>query len=151
MNPHESPLHALPWLGMLLALTGCATSNVVPGAAGGEEAARVTGSVTYRERIALPPTAVIKVRLADVSRADAPSELLAEQTIAAAGRQVPIPFALAYDQAAIEAAHTYAVQVRIEDDGRLLFISDTHHPVITRDNPRHVDIVVRRVGAPAQP
>jgi putative lipoprotein len=151
MNAPNSPLHALPWLGLLLILNGCATSNVVPGTSGGAEAPRVTGSVTYHERIALPPTALVKVRLVDVSRADAPSELLAEQVIAAAGRQVPIPFALAYDAATIDPAHTYAVQVRIEDAGRLLFISDTHHPVITRDHPRHVDIVARRVAAPAQP
>jgi putative lipoprotein len=140
------PLHLL---GLFVLLTGCATANVVPDSTGGGTPAQVTGSVTYRERIALPPTAVIKVRLVDVSRADAPALLLAEQTIVAAGQQVPFAFALDYDAGAIVAAHTYAVQVRIEDDGRLLFISDTHHPVVTRDQPRHVDIVVRRVAAPA--
>lgn len=140
------------WLaGMLLALSGCTTAQVAPDSAAGGTTARVTGSVTYRERIALPPAAVVNVRLVDVSRADAPSELLAEQVIAASGRQVPIAFALAYDPSRIIAAHTYAVQVRIEDAGRLLFISDTHHPVITRGQPHHVDVVVRRVAGPAQP
>ena len=148
---NEDARRPLFLLSLLVALTGCATANVVPGSSGGAQAARVTGSVTYRERIALPPTAVIKVRLVDVSRADAPSELLAEEAIVAAGRQVPFAFELAYEPAAIRAAHTYAVQVRIEEDGRLLFISDTRHPVITRDHPSHVDIVVRRVAAPAQP
>lgn len=151
MNSNLPTLHALPWLGLFLVITGCTTANVVPGTTGGTEAARVTGSVTYRERVALPPTAVVKVRLVDVSRADAPAELLAEQAVVTAGRQVPIEFTLAYDPAAINAAHTYAVQVRIEDAGRLLFISDTQHAVITRDRPHHVDIIVRRVAAPAQP
>jgi putative lipoprotein len=151
MNPIPSPLHGLPWLGLLLVLTGCATANVVPGTDGGAATARVTGSVAYRERIALPPTAVVKVRLVDVSRADAPAELLAEQATVTAGQQVPFAFALAYDPAAINAAHTYAVQVRIEDAGRLLFISDIQHAVITRDRPHHVDIVVRRVAVPIQP
>ena len=36
-------------------------------------AATVTGTVTYRERIALPATAVVEVTVADVSRADAPA------------------------------------------------------------------------------
>ena len=147
----ESTHRPLGLLGLLFLLAGCACAQVVPAMAGDGATAQVTGSVTYRERMALPPTAVIKVRLADISRADAPAEWLAEQAIVAAGRQVPIPFALAYDPARIDAAHTYAVQVRIEDDGRLLFISDTRYPVITRDHPRHVDIVVVRVAAPAQP
>jgi len=38
-----------------------------------------------------------------------------------------------------------AVQVRIEDGGKLLFISDTIDPVITRSAPTRVDIVVRRI------
>ncbi len=100
--------------------------------------------MTYRERIALPPTAVVHVRLVDVSRADAPAVLIAEQVIRTEGRQVPFEFALAYDESRILPAHTYAVQVRIEDGGKLLFISDTVHPVITRGAPFRVDIVVRR-------
>ncbi len=105
---------------------------------------QVTGSVTYRERIALPPTAVVQVRLVDVSRADAPAVLIAEQVIRTEGRQVPFEFALAYDESRILPAHTYAVQVRIEVGDKLLFISDTMHPVITRGAPSRVDIVVRR-------
>jgi putative lipoprotein len=147
----ERTCRPLPLLGLWLLLAGCAPTQVMPASAGGVESGRVTGSVTYRERIALPPTAVVRVRLVDVSRADAPAELLAEQTIIAAGKQVPIAFALTYDPTRINAAHTYAVQVRIEDDGRLLFISDMHHPVITHEQPHHVDVVARRVAAPAQP
>ena len=140
-------------LGLLLLFAGCSAAPVVPGTGGGTAGSRVTGSVTYRERIALPPTTVITVRLVDVSRADAPAELIAEQVIHTAGRQVPFEFALEYDAARIQPAHTYAVQVRIENDGRLLFISDTMNPVITRDAPGHVDIVVRRAvaGRPTQP
>jgi putative lipoprotein len=138
----------LQWLGLLLALSGCSPSNVVPETPGGGALPQVTGTVAYRERIALPPTAVVTVRLVDVSRADAPSPVLAEQTIPTAGRQVPLSFALGYNPAAIVPAHTYAIQVRIENAGQLLFISDTHHPVITRDQPRHVDVIVRRVAAP---
>lgn len=33
----------------------------------------ITGTVAYRERIALPPNAVVTVTLEDVSLADAPS------------------------------------------------------------------------------
>ena len=87
---------------------------------------------------------MVTVRLVDVSLADAPSVLVAEQVITTAGRQVPFEFALGYDASRIQPSHTYAVQVRIEDGGRLLFISDTMNPVITRGALTRVDIVVRR-------
>ncbi len=150
MTDSESLSRGLLSLVMLLA--GCSHAQVVPGSGGGATTSptinpatsQVTGSVTYRERIALPPTAVITVRLVDVSRADAPSVLISEQVIRTEGRQVPFEFALAYDASRILSSHTYAVQARIEDGGRLLFISDTMNPVITRDAPRRVDIVLRR-------
>jgi heat shock protein HslJ len=43
----------------------------------------VTRTVTYLQRIALPPNAVIKVTLEDVSLADAPANILAEKEIPA--------------------------------------------------------------------
>ena len=36
----------------------------------------VTGTVLFRERIALPPGAVVTVRVNDVSRVDAPASVL---------------------------------------------------------------------------
>jgi hypothetical protein len=56
-------------------LTGCAATTAVPKDAAAAPA-MITGTVTYRERIALPPTAVIKVQLVDVSRADAPAVVI---------------------------------------------------------------------------
>ena len=131
-------------LSLVLFLAGCTSTQVVPSSGTGTAISKVTGSVTYRERIALPPSAVITVKLVDVSLADAPSVLVAEQVIRTERRQVPFEFALDYDPSRILPSHTYAVQVRIEDGGRLLFISDTMHPVITRGAPTRVDIVVRR-------
>ncbi len=131
-------------LSLVLFLSGCTSTHVVPATGTGTTTSKVTGSVTYRERIALPPSAVITVKLVDVSLADAPAVLIAEQVIATAGRQVPFEFALEYDAARIQPSHTYAVQVRIENGDRLLFISDTMNPVITRSAPTRVDIVVRR-------
>jgi putative lipoprotein len=130
-----------------LALAGCAATSVVP-EGGGAAPAKVTGTVTYRERIALPPTAVIKVQLVDVSRADAPAVVIGEQVIPAEGKQVPFAFEIAYDSTRIEANHSYAVQARIEDDGQLRFINDQRYAVITRGAPIHVEIVLRSVATP---
>ena len=129
-----------------LMLAGCSSVGAAP-EGGGLASARVTGTVAYRERIALPPSATIKVQLVDVSRADAPAIVLGEQVIQANGRQVPFAFEIAYDPAKIEASHSYAVQARIEDGGQLRFISDQHHAVITRDAPNEVDLVLKAVGS----
>jgi putative lipoprotein len=86
------------------------------------------GEVLYRERIALPPNAMLSVQLADVSRADAPATILGEQKIEPAG-QVPIKFEIRFDPSAIQTNMTYALQARITVDDKLWFITDTRHQV----------------------
>jgi len=109
-------------------------------------AGTVTGTVTYRQRIALPPNAVVKVRLQDVSRADAPAVLLDEQTVSTNGKQVPIPFTLKYDRAQLQPTHTYAVSAQILVDGKLQWTSTTRHEVLTRGNPsRNVTVTMNQV------
>ena len=106
----------------------------------------VTGTVVKRDRMALPPGAVITIRLQDVSRADAPAIVLDEQVITTAGEQMPIPFALSYDPAAIDERFTYQVHVRVEVDGQLWYITKTMHNVITRGAPTEgVEVLVERV------
>ncbi|AGT11144.1 YbaY family lipoprotein [Paracoccus aminophilus] len=102
----------------------------------------VSGSVIYRERMALPPGAEVSVQLVDVSRADAPSITLAETTIQPKS-QVPIPYVLSYDPARIESGHSYALQARISDQGKLLFINTTHHPYVPGE-AKQADILVER-------
>jgi putative lipoprotein len=111
--------------------------------------AEVTGTVTYRQRIALPPQAMVRVSLNDVSRADAPAELIARATIATHGRQVPIAFALPYDPSRIDPGAQYAVDARIESEGRLLYVTTQRHLVITGGHP--VTGVVIEVDPPGRP
>jgi putative lipoprotein len=110
---------------------------------------QVTGLVTYRERMALPPDSVVRVQVQDVSIADAPTTIIGEQVIVTDGAQVPIPFAVSYPTSAIQENRRYSVVARIADgEGRLLFISDTNIPVITDDNPTSdIEIVLVRVGS----
>src|SRR3546814_18047443 len=53
----------------------------------------VTGSVIYRERIALPPQAQIEVKLDDVSLHAAPQRTPGSQRFPAGGKPVPSPSA----------------------------------------------------------
>jgi uncharacterized lipoprotein YbaY len=105
--------------------------------------ASLTGSVTYRPRIALPPNAVVEVKLQEVSRLDAPAVTVAEQRIETKGRQVPIPFELNYDASRINPSYTYVVQARILVDNQLRWINTTAYQVLTRGNPaNNLEIVV---------
>lgn len=102
----------------------------------------VDGTITYLPRIALTPEAEIQVQLVDVSRADAPATVIAETTFRANGRQVPFAFALPYDPSRIQPNNSYAIQVRITEDGQLRFITTRAYLVITRGNPSTVEIIV---------
>jgi putative lipoprotein len=107
----------------------------------------VTGSVMYRQRIALPPGAVLQVRLEDVSRQDIAAETIAELVAPTRGRQVPLPFVLEYDPARIVASHAYSIQASLRLDDRLLFTTDTAHPVITAGAPTDVTIMLVQAAA----
>lgn len=109
--------------------------------------ATVTGTVTYLERILLPPTAKVTVQLLDVSLADAAATTLAEQVIDTAGQGPPYAYSLSYDPAAIKDNLSYSVRATITDGEQLIFTSTTNIPVITRGNPTSdVEILVSRVG-----
>ena len=113
-------------------------------------ASTVTGTVTYRQRIALPPDAVVRLVIEDVSRADAPATSIAEEQVPTNGKQVPIPFDVKYDPAALNPAHRYQIRATISSGGKLLFTSTAAHPVLTQGAPeKHIGILVQQ--APPEP
>lgn len=108
------------------------------------ETGSVTGTVSYLQRIALPPQAVIEVQLQDVS-STVPREIV-EKKYTLGNRQVPVPFELRFDPAKIEADHRYAMSARISVGGELRFVSDKAYPVLTAGNPTHVEMILKQVG-----
>ena len=137
----------LPAFAMLAASVMAVSVMAMAVLAGPLSAETLRGTVTYRERMALPPGAEVEVKLLDVSRADAPAIVLAETTLQP-GHAAPFPFSLDYDAAAIAQGHSYALQARITAGGRLLFITTTRHPAF--ENPAgQAEIVVERVTTPA--
>ena len=110
--------------------------------------ARVSGTVSYRERIALTPGATLTVQIRDTSLQDVASVLIAEQILPNPG-QVPIRFEIPYASATIEPRNTYSISARIvEADDRLAFINDTAYDVITRGNASEVNLVLVMVQPP---
>jgi putative lipoprotein len=131
--------------GLGAACTSMPTDNAAGGAA---ERGQVTGTLTYRERIALRPGSFAEVWLLDTSRADAPATELAHQIIENPGAP-PIPFALEYDKAQIDDRFIYSVRAVIRRGDRLLFTSDTHYPVLTRGAGDSVELLLVQANGPA--
>ena len=125
------------------------TADAVSGEKGSSPMAEVTGTVGYRERMALSPEAVVSVQLLDVSRADAAAITVGEQTIESPG-QAPVAFAITYDPDAIDERNSYAVRAEILDRGQLIFTTDRHYPVITRGAMNEVSLVLLRTGGKAE-
>lgn len=107
--------------------------------------ASLDGEVFYLQRIALPPSATLSVSLQDVSLADAPAVVLAQQK-GPIGGQVPLPFHLSYDPAQIKPGHRYSVSARIEVNGELMFITTENHAVqLDGNDPKPLKIRVDAV------
>ena len=138
---------------LLLAAAACRSEPAPANAtteipSGRQPNAAVSGSVTYRERLALTPDATLIVELRDVSYADGPAPLIARQTIPGPG-QVPIRFRVEYNRDDIDEPHRYSIQAKIiEADGRLAFTNDTAYDVITRGKPNTVDMLLVLVQPP---
>lgn len=113
---------------------------------------QVTGTAAYRERIAMLPGTVFEAVLEDVSLADAPAKVLGSYVNDDAGNP-PYGFAIDYDPAAVDPAHSYSVRARLTGpDGRLLFVTDMIAPVLTRGAPNRVELMLRMVsGEPVPP
>ncbi len=107
-------------------------------------AGSVTGTATYRERIAVPQDATLFVELQDISRADAPAVTLASQRYALTG--APTEFELSFDNALIKDGMTYAVRGSIYSGDQLLFTTDTVHPVLTNGAGDETDLVLVQVS-----
>jgi putative lipoprotein len=137
-------------VGVLIAFVfGLAASlALVAGPVAAASTHHVTGTVTYRERMALPPDSRVWVSLQDVGLAGAQAKLVAH-TMVLSKHQVPIAFDIAYDPAAIVASHRYVVRASIIMDGAPRFRSEQEYPVITQGNPMTADILVVGVSPPA--
>ena len=152
-------LAALTLTAGLVALSACTVSPTPPASAQTPTAATapatesaVTGTASFRERIALPPNAVFEAELQDVSRADAPATVLGRDR--QTGVKGPsIAFRIAYDPAQIQPNRRYVVRATIRVDGQLWFSTDTVHMVLTQGAGDRVDMLmpmVRRAPAAAQ-
>ncbi|MGB5012376.1 MAG: YbaY family lipoprotein [Candidatus Dechloromonas phosphoritropha] len=124
------------------------SANLAQSPAASANFVEFSGSVAYVARGALPPDAVLIIRIQDTARADGKALTLAEQRIELAGQQVPIPFKMTVDRDLLPKRARITVAARIQRGNTLLFINDTAYPALKDGKPQHVDMTLKPVAQP---
>lgn len=118
--------------------------TVVPvgsGQGGGQRDNVVRGTVSYRQRMALPPNSEVRVKLVDAATPDATP--VAETMFNTGNRQVPFSFELPYEMRDVNRQRTYELYAEIRSNGELRFKSETGTPVTLRGNQdQNIEIIV---------
>ena len=137
-----SPLPRLAAAAMIaLILSGCGAIRFLDPV--GDDPV-VRGTASYRERVTLPPDAMLVVTLADTTPVIMNSPIVAEAVVRVAGAQPPIAFELAFDRTRINRDRHYGVRAAIRSGGRILFETSGAYPVITHGNPKRVELQLVR-------
>jgi len=97
----------------------------------------IAGTVSYLTRIALPPNAILKIRIQSGQRT------LADQRYELNGAQVPIAFNATVDRDLMGKKASATVSARIEASGKLLFASAKPVPAMKNGQPIPVNIVLK--------
>ena len=117
-------------------LAACTTNESDLAGGGAEDALaqqtdtiHVRGSVTYRERIALPPGSSAIVSVLPIGPMDVAVSPVATVTLDLGSRSVPVPFDVKVSDSDLD-KNSYVVRAVIQDpSGRLLFTTDNAVPV----------------------
>ena len=100
--------------------------------------ATVSGSATYRERMALPPGAVFEATLED-----AHAKVIARFRKKNPG-QVPFAFEISYDPKRVDSPKRCVVRASVSEKGRLLFTGS--RPYAATGHGRQITVLMRRVA-----
>ena len=126
----------LPGLVLLMLLAGCASP------APQSKMATLTGTVTYRQKIAMPSGAEIDAKLVRLPGPGYGERVIAENRFAVPG-QVPISFSLTYDPRLLEPGCQYAVQARILNRGKAWMIPMTVNHLMEGGRITHAEIILQ--------
>jgi len=143
-------LNHLPRRGVIVAaalsMLGCGT--FAP--AQDPNAPVITGTASYRARVTMPAAAIFEATLEDVSRADAPSEVIGRVRLENLNPP-PFRFSIPYDPAKIVPGHRYVVRARITLNEVLRFTTHTAYPVLGPDGNKHVKLEMTGDGGGFRP
>ncbi len=113
----------------------------------------MTGAIHFPEGTPAFAGATVRVSLLDVTRADAPSRVIVEETIPHAshpgGAGGSFAFALRAGTVDARARYVVRVHVDVDNDGRVSqgdYVTTASYPVLTFGHPNRVVAQVHRVG-----
>lgn len=110
----------------------------------------VSGTIWIKQKVALPPDAVLTVTLSDASLADAPSKVLAQRAVRTEGKQAPFSFVLPYNPSEVQPNARILLSAAITVDNKMVFITDSVKPVINQGGTK-VDLTLVPVQQTAVP
>jgi putative lipoprotein len=101
----------------------------------------VAGTVTVRQLGQLPRSAVLAVRLVDMSDPRAAAIPIVQKTYRDLG-PLPIPFELEYDRTQIVPGRRYALQAAVTVNGMPAYQTRDRYEVLTPGSPRRTDMIL---------
>lgn len=120
--------------------TGCSNKKAP------DPMASVSGTATSHEMKKLGPDAVAYVRLADITKDGVQGKTVAQEKFKP-GADDAMPFELRFKAKEIDPKRDYALDVRVVDNGELVFITRGAEPVLTKGNPSAVDVKLEQAGS----
>lgn len=119
----------------------------IPGLASAQGAGAVSGTISVRERVAIPANAVVTVQIAELPAAGRPAVVIAEQRFTTNGAQPPYRYSISYDTTRIDNAKQYTTQANISVSGQARYTTNTVYRVITQGAPvSNVNMVLVGTG-----
>lgn len=107
----------------------------------------VSGTIWIKQKVALPPDAVLTVTLSDASTADAPSKVLAQRAVRTEGKQAPFSFVLPYNPSDVQPNARILLSAAVTINDKLVFITDTVQEAINHGGTK-VDLNWFRYSKP---
>ncbi len=125
---------------------GTRAAAVAPPAAASSSFITLSGGVAYRTRNALPPDAILTIRVRDA--ASRPQRVLAEQHYELNGAQVPIFFSTTIDRDLVGKRARVQVVAEIAINGAVHYINDRAYPALRDGQPLPLAIMLKPVAPP---
>ncbi|MBA3274085.1 MAG: YbaY family lipoprotein, partial [Chthoniobacterales bacterium] len=120
--------------------TGCSNKKAA------DPMASVSGTATSKELKTLGPDAVAYVRLADITKDGVQGKTVVQHSFKP-GADDAVPFELRFKAKQIDPKRDYALDIRVVDNGELVFITRGAQPVLTKGNPSDIDVKLEHAGS----
>ncbi len=139
-------MHIITGLAVALSVTACADNSPVapetaaaPGISASTAVSNqptISGAVYVRQRIALPPGAILTVTLSDASAGAGPTKVIAQKVQRLSGQQAPFHFELPFDGRDFNPQGPVLLSAAITLDGKVIFATEAVQPVTTAASQR---------------